>query len=107
APPSPETAWPTDGAVPRLQGAEADGLCRALPGGESPVRRAARGTRETAAERRLVLLRAGDVGGAWLRLPLRFPRPAAHGDRAGAAPARGGDWTGDHRAPRALTRRTR
>jgi GTP-binding protein LepA len=28
------------------------------------------------------------VGGARLRLPLRLPRPAAHGDRAGAARAR-------------------
>ena len=33
-------------------------------------------------------LRAGDVHRARLRLPLRLPRPAAHGDRAGAAGAR-------------------
>ena len=33
-------------------------------------------------------LRAGDVHRARLRLPLRLPRPAAHGDRAGAARAR-------------------
>ena len=33
-------------------------------------------------------LRARDLGGARLRLPLRLPRPAAHGDRAGAARAR-------------------
>ena len=31
--------------------------------------------------------------GAGLRLPLRLPRPAAHGDRAGAAGARVRPWT--------------
>ena len=34
------------------------------------------------------LLRARDVAGARLRLPLRLPRPAAHGDRPRAARAR-------------------
>ena len=38
-----------------------------------------------AAQRRRAHLRAGDLGRAGLRLPLRLPRPAAHGDRAGAA----------------------
>ncbi len=38
---------------------------------------------------------AGKLGGARLRLPLRLPRPAPHGDRAGTAPARIPD--GHHR----------
>ena len=65
---------------------------------------AARRAREAAAERRLVLLRAGDVGGARLRVPLRLPRPAAHGDRPGAARARVRHGPGHHRAGRALPR---
>ena len=51
-------------AVSRLQGTEADGLRRAVSGRGLEVRRAARGAREAAAERRVVLLRARDVGGA-------------------------------------------
>ena len=39
-------------------------------------------------QRRQLHLRARDVGGARLRLPLRLPRPAAHGDRPRAARAR-------------------
>ena len=52
------------------------------------VRDAARRAREAPAQRRVAALRARDVHGARLRLPLRLPRPAAHGDRAGAARAR-------------------
>ena len=40
------------------------------------------------AQRRVAALRAGGLAGARLRLPLRLPRPAAHGHRAGAARAR-------------------
>ncbi len=75
-------------AAAGLQGDQADGVRRALPGGRRPVRGAARGAREAAAQRLLVLLRARDLGGARLRLPLRLPGPAAHGDRPGAARAR-------------------
>ncbi len=72
----------------RIQGQQAHGLRRALSGRGQRVRAAARGAREAAPERRLVLLRAGNVGGARLRLPLRLSRPAPHGDRPGAARAR-------------------
>ncbi len=68
------------------------------------VRRTARGAREAPAERRLVLLRAGDVSRARLRLPLRVPGPAAHGDRAGAARARVRPGPDHHRAGRPLPR---
>ena len=42
--------------------------------------------------------------GARLRLPLRLPRPAAHGDRPGAARARVRHGSGHDRAGRALPR---
>ena len=58
-----------------------------VPRGKSSVRRTARGTGEVAAERRLVLLRAGNVSGARVRLSVRVPRVAPHGDRPGAARA--------------------
>ena len=57
------------------------------------------------------LLRAGDVEGARLRLPLRLPRPAAHGDRPRAPRARVRPRPARHRAdrrvPRARRRTTR
>ena len=49
---------------------------------------APRRAREAPPQRRVVHLRAGELGRARLRLPLRLPRPAAHGDRPGAARAR-------------------
>ena len=91
-------------AVPRLQGTEADGVRRLLSGRRPRVSGAARRAREAAAERRVVLLRAGDVDRARLRLPLRLPRAAAHGDRAGAAGARVRHRPGHDRAGRALPR---
>ena len=63
-------------------------FCGLYPGRRRRVRRPARGAREAAAQRLVVHLRARDVGRARLRVPLRLPRPAAHGDRARAARAR-------------------
>ena len=90
--------------VSRLQRAEADGVRRALSGREPSVLRAARGAREAAAQRRVVFLRARNVGGAGVWIPLRLPRTAAHGDRAGAARARVQHGPRDDRAGRALPR---
>ena len=64
--------------------------------------RAARRPGQAAAQRRRAGLRAGDVGRARLRLPLRLPRPAAHGDRARAARARVRPRPDLHRAQRRL-----
>ena len=74
--------------LPGLQGSQADGLRRALPDRLGRVPGAARRARAAEAERRRALLRAGDLAGARLRLPLRLPRPPAHGDRPRAARAR-------------------
>ena len=76
------------GGPPGLQGREADGLRRALPDGLRRVSGPPRRSGAAEAQRRGALLRAGDVAGARLRLPLRLPRPAAHGDRARAPGAR-------------------
>ena len=46
----------------------------------------------------LAALRAGSLAGARFRLPLRLPRPAAHGHRAGAARARVRHGAHHHRA---------
>ena len=91
-------------AVPRLQGSSSRWCSPACIRSKAASTRAARRAREAAAERRVVLLRAGDLGGARLRLPLRLPRPAAHGDRPGAARARVQPRPGHDRAGRALSR---
>ena len=93
---------PDAGAVPRLQGVEADGVRGFVSRGKPSVRRAARVAREAAAQRRVVFLRARDVAGARLRLPLRVPRAAAHGDRAGASRARVQHGPRHHGAGRAV-----
>ena len=49
-------------------------------------------------------LRTRDVGGARLRLPLRLPRPAPHGDRPGAPRARVQPQPHRHRAVGRLPR---
>ena len=72
--------------------------------------RAARRARQAQAQRCGPRLRAGDVAGARLRLPLRLPRPAAHGDRARTARARGGprpDLHGPQRRLPGVQRRRR
>jgi GTP-binding protein LepA len=48
----------------------------------------ARRAGEAAAQRFVLLLRTRDLGGAGVRLPLRLPGAAPHGDRPGAAGAR-------------------
>ncbi len=65
-------------------------------------RRVARGAREAAVQRQLALLRARDVDGSRLRVPLRLPRPAAHGDRPGTPRARVRHGPGDDRTWRAV-----
>ena len=89
----------------RLQGRQADGLRRPLSDRLRRLPRAPRRTRATEAERRRALLRAGDFAGARLRLPLRLPRPPAHGDRARAARARVRSRSAGHGAERRLSRR--
>ena len=91
-------------AAARLQGRQADGLRRALPDRLRPVPGAPRRAREAEAERRVAVLRARDLAGARLRLPLRLPRPAAHGDRPRAARARVRPRPARHRAERRLPR---
>ena len=99
-----EAARPTPEPFPGFKESKPMVFAGLYPVEGSEYPRAARRAREAAAERRVVLLRAGDVGGARLRLPLRLPRPAAHGDRPGAARARVRHGPRHHGAGRALPR---
>ena len=93
-----DDANPAAEPLPGFRGNQADGVRRPLPGGIARARPAARRARKAAAERQRVQLRAGELGGARLRFPLRLPRPAAPGDRAGAAGARVQHRPDHHRA---------
>ena len=99
-----ETARPTPSAVPGFKELKPMVFAGLYPVESHQYSRAARGAREAAAQRLGVLLRAGDLGRARLRVPLRLPRPAAHGDRPGAARARVRHGPGHDGAGRALPR---
>ena len=83
-----EIRRPDRRAAAGLRRGQAHGLRRPLPDRRRRVREPARRDGEAAPERRVVLLRARELDRARLRLPLRLPRPAPHGDRPGAAGAR-------------------
>ncbi len=91
-----------EGGAVGLPRAAADGLLRALPRRRLAVPGPARGAGQAAAQRRRAHLRAGDVRGARVRVPLRLPRPAAPGDRPGPAGARGRAGPDLHGAERRL-----
>src|ERR1041384_6082408 len=86
-PPPPRPPPPGRRAPPGLPRREADGVRRPLPDHHGAVRGPPRRAGAAAAQRRLAPLRAGDLHRPGLRVPLRVPRPAAHGDRPGAAGA--------------------
>ena len=90
------------GAAARLRPPPADGVLRPVPGGRRRLPGAARRPGQAPAERRLAGLRARDLHRAGLRLPLRVPRPAAHGHRPGAAGAGVRPDADLHRAERRL-----
>ena len=79
---------PGDRAAAGLRRPQADGVLRAVSGGRRRLPGAAGRAGQAPAERRVPGLRAGDLDGARVRVPLRLPRPAAHGDHQGAAGAR-------------------
>ncbi len=80
-----------------------------VPDRRRRLREPPRGARQAQAERRVDQLHARVVRRARVRLPLRLPRPAPHGDREGAARARvrpGADRHGaERRVPRHHDRR--
>ncbi len=79
---------PGCGCASGLQERQATGVRGPLSRRVQPVRGAAQRTRQAEAQRRVAALRARSLAGARIRLPLRLPRPSAHGHRAGAARAR-------------------
>ena len=94
---------PARACAARLRSHQADGVRRTFPGAGQRLRKSARRARQTAAQRRLVLLRAGKFRRPGLRFPLRISRPAAHGNRAGASGTRIRHRPHHHRAQRALS----
>ena len=85
-----------------LQGNPAAGVRRPVPDRGQRVRLAARRAGKAQAQRFVAALRARGQPGAGLRLSLRLPGPAAHGDRAGAARARVRPGPDHDRAQRGL-----
>ena len=81
-------AAPGERAAARLPGGEEPRLRRDLPGQRRGLSAPSRSPREAPPERRELHVRAGELRRARLRLPLRLPGPAPHGDRPGAARAR-------------------
>ena len=79
-----EAARPTKEPFPGYQEIKPMVFAGLYPVDTEPVRRVARCARQVAAERCVVLLRAGIVDGAGFWFSLRLSRAAAHGDRAGA-----------------------
>ena len=72
----------------RLQGGQEPRLRRDLPVDRRRLPAPARGDRAPPPQRRQLHLPARELGRARLRLPLRLPGPAPHGDRPGAPRAR-------------------
>ena len=75
-------------AAARLPGGQEPRLRRDLPGQRRGLPAPARRAREAPPQRRQLHLHAGELGRARVRVPLRVPRPAPHGDRPGASRAR-------------------
>ena len=74
----------TQFAAAGLSATQADGLQRHLSDQPRGLRSAARRPRTTQAQRRGLLLRAGDLAGAGFRFPLRLFGALAHGNYPGA-----------------------
>ena len=77
-----------DHPAARLQGGQEPRLRRDLSAQRRGLPAPARGDRAAPPQRRQLHLPARELGGAGLRLPLRLPWPAPHGDRPGAPRAR-------------------
>ena len=81
-------AKPATAAAARLPGGQEPRVRRPLPAQRARLPAAARRPREAPPQRRELHLRARVVGRARVRVPVRLPRPAPHGDRPGAPRAR-------------------
>ncbi len=91
-------ARPASEPLAGLQEGAAARLRRPVPGEVGRLRKLPRRAGEAQAQRLGAALRAGSLDRARLRFPLRLPRAAAHGHRAGAAGARVQPDAGHERA---------
>ena len=89
---------PTAEPLPGFKPAQPVVFCGLFPADAADFEALARGDGQAAAQRRELLLRDGDLGGARLRLPLRLSRAAASRDHPGAAGARVQPRPDRHRA---------
>ena len=89
-------------AAARLQGAQADGLQRAVSDQQQRLRAAARSPGQAPAQRRQLHLSAGKQRRPRLRLPLRLPRHAPPRNHPAAARTRQRPGAGHHRPQRHL-----
>ena len=83
-----DDARPAAEALPGFKPSAPVVFLRPVPRRPRRLRAPAREPLQTPAQRRQFRARAGELGGARPRLPLRLSRPPAPGDRAGAAGAR-------------------
>ena len=79
---------PADVPLPGYQPAKSLVFAGIYPVSRRGLPAAPRGAREAPPQRRELHLRAGELGRARVRVPLRLPGPAPHGDRPGAPRAR-------------------
>ena len=99
----PSPGPPTE-PLPGYQEAKSLVFAGHLPGQRRGLPAPARRAREAPPQRRELHLRAGELGRARVRVPLRLPRPAPHGDRPGAPRARVRASTSSPRRRRSSTR---
>ena len=92
-------------AAARLPGNAAARVRRPVPGRCRRLSGPARGAGKAAPQRRRAAFRAGKLRSDGLRFPLRLPRHAAHGNRAGAPGARIRPQPDHHRADGGLRSR--
>ena len=90
-------------AVPGFKEVKAVGLLRPLPVRSERLRTAQVRAGKAPAQRRGLLVGTGNLAGPRLRLPLRLPRPPAHGDHSGTPRTRNFRWTSSPRPPRSST----
>ena len=101
-----DDAHPAVAQLPGFEDIKPMVFAGALHGGFARAYTAARRPRKTSPQRFFLFLRAGELGSAGVRVPVRIPGPLAHGDHPGTAGARVRTGFDHYRARRALSHHT-